>query len=134
MGKPGRKYSETEVEERILFILGLRSKGVKATSDLFRFFSEKYPDLTKRQFEYDLKKAREKITEYFETEAEFEIAEIVKHYWELYNKSLKLQDYRECRNILQEITKIKGLVVKKVEHSGNIDIPIEKWVQSFLDL
>lgn len=121
MAIPGRKSSNMERQERILFLLELRSKGVKATSDLFRYFSEKYPDLTKRQFEYDLREAKEKIKEYFEEDVNFEIAEIVKHYWELYSKSLRLQDYRECRVILKQLAEIKGLTTQKVEHSGMIN-------------
>lgn len=114
-GQAGRKYSEIEIQERITFILDCRRKGEKTTSGLFRFFSEKYPNLTKRQFEYDLRVAKELIREHFETDIDFEISEIVGHYWDLYNKSLKMQDYRECRSILKEVSALKGLVVTKLE-------------------
>lgn len=117
MAQPGRKYSDMEKEERILFLLELRSKGVKSTKDLFRYFSEKYPDLTKRQFEYDLQEAKENIKEYFEKDVEFEVSEIAKHLWELYSKSFRLQDYRECRALLREISELKGLKVQKVAHT-----------------
>lgn len=120
MASPGRKHSDLEREERILFLLELRSKGVKATSDLFQFFSGKYPGLTKRQFEYDLAEAKEQIREYYEKDVEFEVSEIAKHLWELYSKSFRLQDYRECRALLREIADLKGLKVQKVEHSGSI--------------
>lgn len=115
MAKTGRKHSDLEKQERILYILELRSKGVKGTSDLFRFFSEKYPDLTKRQFEYDLKEAKELIATDNQETIDFQVSEIDKHLWELYNKSLKLQDYRECRNILKDLSALKGLLVKHVD-------------------
>lgn len=115
----GRKYSETEVKERILFILELRSKGVKGTSDLFRFFAEKYPNLSKRQFEYDLKEAKKIILEYFSNDIKMQVSEIEKHYWELYSKSLKLQDYRECRSILKNISDLKGLITQKNDITTN---------------
>lgn len=107
MGK-GRKYSEIEIEERILFILECSSKGVKGTSDLFRFFSENWPDLTRRQFEYDLKKAKDRIKEYHADDVDFMISDLTKHLWELYNKSMKIQDYRECRAIIKTISEITG--------------------------
>lgn len=113
----GRKHNKIERDERILYLLGLRSKGVKGASDLFRYFSEKYPDLTKRQFEYDLQEAKVLISQYFEKDSEFQVAEIEKHYWELYSKSLKLQDYRECRAILSEVSKLKALIVERKDHT-----------------
>ena len=113
----GRKHSKIERDERILYILDLRSKGVKGAADLFRFFSEKYPNLTKRQFEYDLKEAKKLISQYFEKDSEFQVAEIEKHYWDLYSKSLKAKDYRECRAILSEISKLKALFVERVDHT-----------------
>lgn len=108
MGKRGRKHSNLEKEERILFLLDCSSKGIKGTSDLFRFFSSKYPDLTKRQFQYDLKDAKDRIREYHSEDVDFLIVDLVKHLWELYNKSLKIQDYRECRAVIKTISEITG--------------------------
>lgn len=113
------RNSDLEREERILYILQLRSKGVKATSDLLRFFASEYPKISKRQFEYDLKKAKDLIAEHFEEDVQFQVAEITKHYWELYSKNLKLQDYRECRAILSELSKLKGLIIDKRDHTSN---------------
>lgn len=117
-----------EKEERVLYLLELRSKGVKGTSDLFRFFSEKYPDLTKRQFEFDLAEAKELIKEYHVEDVEFQVSEIVKHYWELYSKNFKLQDYRECRNILKDIAALKGLIAQQVNHGGKIQLEVPEFV------
>jgi hypothetical protein len=121
----GRKHSDFEREERILFILDLRSKGVKSTSDLFRFFTEKYNDVTKRQFEYDLQKAKALISEYHEKDLEFTVSEISKHLWELYNKNLKIQDYRECRNVLKDYSDLLGLKIQKIDITGEIPIKVE---------
>lgn len=118
MSKRGRKKNAIEVEERVTFLLDLISKGVVGTSDLFHFFSEKHPDLTKRQFEYDLRKAKEKIKEYITAEQEDITADLIKRLYELYNKSLKIQDYRECRSIVKTIAEITGVeAAKKIDHS-----------------
>lgn len=114
----GRKKSSIEVEERVLFILDLLSKGIKGTSDIFRFFSDEYPELTKRQFEYDLKKAKDRIKEYFYEEIDDLRNELSKHLWELYNKNLKIQDYRECRNIIKTISELTGAdAPKQIDHT-----------------
>lgn len=116
---PGRKHSDAERDERIAFLIELHSKGVCGTSDLFRFFSERYP-LTRRQFEYDLKKAREQIKEYHADQIEDLSALLVRNLWELYSKNLRVQDYRECRNIIKTISDITGAAQPtKIEHSGN---------------
>lgn len=115
----GRKNTAIEVEERIHFIVYCRSKGMKSRGDLLRAFSDKYPDLTERQFDYDYQKARERIREYFESDMDFQRVELTKHLWELYSKSLKLQDYRECRNIIREISELQGLKVNKTDLTSN---------------
>lgn len=94
------------------------SKGIKGTSDLLRFFSEKYPKISKRQFEYDLKDARDRIKEYAVSDIEEYTSELLKHLWELYNKSLKIQDYRECRAVIKEIADITGAkAATKIDHT-----------------
>jgi hypothetical protein len=118
----GRKSSEIEYQERVAFLLECMSKGVKGTSDLFRFFSEKWPGLTKRQFEYDLAAAKETILEYHAEDIEFLINDLTRHLWELYNKSLKIQDYRECRSIIKTIAEVTGALASKkidVTSGGN---------------
>lgn len=114
MAKTGRKHSDLEREERIIYILNLRSKGVKGRSDLLQFFTKEF-NLSESQFDKDLKIAKEKIKEYFDSDVDFQISEMAKHYWELYSKSMKLQDYRECRNILKDLSALKGLLVKHVD-------------------
>ena len=135
----GRKYTQLQVQERILFLMSIRSKGVKGNKDLFRIFSEKYPDLSYRQFEYDLKKVKDEISEYFEKDRDFEISETVKHLWELYSKSFKLQDYRECRNVLKDLANLKGLNEQKikiettVKYEGKSDEELEALLKKKLE-
>ena len=118
MGKAGRKYSSLEKEERVLFLLECHSKGIKGTSDLLRFFAEKYPNIGKRQFEYDLKDAKDRIMEYHAKDVDFIICDLTKSLWELYNKSMKIQDYRECRAVIREISEITGAkAATKIDHT-----------------
>lgn len=121
----GRKSTDIEVEERIIFILDLMSKGIKSFSDLFRFFSEEYPDLTERQFQYDLRKAKERVKEHLVEDVELLTSDLLRHLWELYNKAHKENDVRECRNILKQIAELTGAnAAAKVELSGKDGQPI----------
>ncbi len=102
-GKPGRKSTNEEVAERVVFILDCRLQGMKSRTDIFSAFGEKWPDISFSQFELDLAKAQTIIMEYHEKNAENILSELTMHLWELYGKSLKLQDYRECRAVLKTI-------------------------------
>lgn len=113
-----RKSTDIEVEERVLFILSCRSKGMKGSTDLLSAYTEQYPDFTSRQFYYDLEKAKKRISEYFSAETDLLVSELNKHYWELYNKALKIQDYRECRQLLNDIAKLANLYTSKHEVTG----------------
>lgn len=121
----GRKSTDIEVEERIIFLLSLMSKGIKTHSNLFPFFSDKYPDLTERQFRYDLQKAHERIKEHLTEDAELLTSDLLRHLWELYNKAHKENDIRECRNIIKQISELTGAnAAAKVELSGKDGQPI----------
>ena len=130
----GRKSTDIQVEERIIFILDLMSKGIKSFSDLFRFFSDEYPDLTERQFQYDLQKAKDRIKEHLTEDVELLTSDLLRHLWELYNKAHKEKDFRECRNIIKQIAELTGAnAAMKVEHSGTVSIVEQLKNTKFVD-
>jgi len=99
----GRKSSEDKSSERVEFILEMRSKGEKSSTVLMSAWKEKY-NLSEGQFRADYSKAKAIIAEYFQKDIEELSNEVSRHLWDLYAKSMKLQDYRECRAILKQIT------------------------------
>lgn len=99
----GRKSSEDQSNERIEFILEMRSKGEKSSTVLMSAWKERY-NLSEGQFRADYSKAKAIIAEYFQKDIEELSNEVSRHLWDLYAKSMKLQDYRECRAILKQIT------------------------------
>lgn len=99
----GRKSSEDQANERVEFLLELRSKGEKSSTVLLSAWKEKY-NLSEGQFRVDYGKAKAIIAEYFQKDIEELSHEVSRHLWDLYAKSMKLQDYRECRAILKQIT------------------------------
>jgi hypothetical protein len=102
----GRKNSQAEVDARIDFIMGCRAKGEKSTSVIMSGWMEQFPGLSEGQFQKDYQKAKGIIQEYFEKDIDILCSEVTKHLWDLYAKSLKLQDYRECRAVLKQITEV----------------------------
>ena len=100
----GRKSSQAEVEARIDFIMSVRAKGEKSTSVIMSGWMEQFPGLSEGQFQKDYQKAKNLIQEYFEKDVDILASEVTCHLWDLYARSLKLQDYRECRAVLKQIT------------------------------
>jgi hypothetical protein len=110
-----------EIDEQTQFVIECRMKGEKSKTRLRKVFMEEFKGrgATAKQFEIIYKKVDEFIAEYFSQEIESLFSEITMHLWDLYNKSYKLQDYRECRAILKAITDLtesgKGATAKPVE-------------------
>lgn len=87
--------------EQVNFIIEHRLKAVKGKTELKRLYAREFPDSI--TFEKDYREAEKIIGEYYNRDTVAGTAEIAMHLWTLYDKSYKLQDYRECRNILKQI-------------------------------
>lgn len=120
--------TELNKAERILFLMRCRSQGIKTNSDLLELWLEQWPDLSTSQFYKDMETVKARIMESLENDMNFEASELVRHLWELYNKNLKIQDFRECRAVIAEISKLRGHDVKKIDHTSGgekITFPFE---------
>lgn len=112
-----------EIDEKAQFIIECRMKGEKSKTRLRKVFMEEFKGKggTAKQFEIIYTKVDEFISEYFANEIESLFSEVTMHLWDLYNKSYKLQDYRECRTILKAITDLaesgKSAKAKPVEEA-----------------
>lgn len=81
----------------------LKARGEKSETALESAYLEKFgKPIT--SFRKDMDEANRVISEYFSENAEQFRNDVSMHLWDLYAKSYKLQDYRECRALLKQLT------------------------------
>jgi uncharacterized Zn finger protein len=114
------------MNEKIEFITFLRSRGEKSNSALKKAYNDQFN--TTKDFSANLKVVDAMFSEYFKKTIEELAPEISLHYWDLYAKSYKLQDYRECRAILKELRELTG----QYQDKQPVEKPARK--QSILEL
>ena len=74
------------------FIIEHRLKAVKGKTELRTLYTKEFGSAL--GFEHAYKCAMDIIGEYYNPDTEAGTAEIAMHLWTLYEKSMKLQDYR----------------------------------------
>jgi len=89
------------MQEKIDFIFDLKIKGEKSKTSLKQEYKARFA--SDKDFSKIEKIVDEQLAEYFKNKIEDLAPEIAVHYWDLYAKSYKLQDYRECRAILKDL-------------------------------
>jgi hypothetical protein len=98
-------------------IVSLRAKGEKSDSAIKAAYKSEIGSV--KNYAKDSKAAKSVIAEYFQKNMEELSADVSMHLWDLYAKNYKLQDYRECRAILKQITDLTQTV-------GEVAQPIAK--------
>lgn len=96
------------MEEKIDFIFALRAKGEKSKTAIQAGYKKQFGSA--KDFQSAWNSVEEILKEYFQRNIELLAPEMALHYWDLYAKSYKLQDYRECRAILKDIRDLTGIV------------------------
>jgi hypothetical protein len=96
------------MEEHIEFLATLKAKGEKSKSALKAAFKQHFG--SDKEFAAAYKGVNQIFSEYFQKSIEKLAPELALHYWDLYAKSYKLQDYRECRAILKDLRDLTGVV------------------------
>jgi hypothetical protein len=96
------------MEEKIEFLMRLRAKGEKSKKALRAAYKEQFGK--DKDFAAANKEVNNMFAEYFQRNMEELAPELALHYWDLYGKSYKLQDYRECRAILKDLRDLTGTV------------------------
>lgn len=99
-----------EIGEKTEFILRCRARGEKSEIRLRKAFKQEFPETGPKDFNAAQAEANKMIREYFQDNLEELFSEITMHLWELYSKNHKLQDYRECRTILKQISDLAEAV------------------------
>jgi hypothetical protein len=107
-------------DQKTNFIIEHRLKAVKGKTELRAAYTKEFGSAI--GFEHAYKCAMDIIGEYYNPDTEAGTAEIAMHLWTLYEKSMKLQDYRECRAILMEIHKITILKPPAGKEAEVLDI------------
>ena len=100
--------SKIEYEQRIDYIVELILSGVVQRRFILQNVTKKF-NISDSQVDKDLKQARITIKDILNLDTDQKKAEIEARYNHLYFKNIKIQDYRECRSLLDSLCKIGGL-------------------------
>lgn len=111
-GKKTRNKSDSsEIEKRVNTIYLMILQGFQR-KQVIQYVAEKYK-VGERQADAYLEKAREIIKSNIDTDSSNKKNEILNQYYDLYQKNYKIEDYRECRNILINISSVLGVEAPK---------------------
>ena len=121
------KITEVEYQKRVSIVAKLLMKGGMANRDMFRYVTENEKlkwHISFRQFENYIRDAKEEIKD-DPNDVLFEKARAKKRFENLYAKNYDLEDYKECRAIIEAESKLFGWgEPEKYEHnvSGGFSI------------
>ena len=101
------KSTDAEVRLRVQTVAEMLIKA-QSRQDIFRYNSENW-GVTQRQCENYIAKAWEIIKENSDREVESQIQLAINRYENLFKKSYKIQDYRECRQVQKDKVDLLGL-------------------------
>ena len=101
------KSDSTEMEKRINTIYAMLLQGLQRKSVL-QYCQEKW-EIGESSVDQYLKKARLLMSDDSQKDIDYKKSEILSQYYDLYNKSYKNEDYKECKNILQQIATMLGV-------------------------
>ena len=108
-GKATNLVSYKRTTEVVKLIL----RGIRYT-DIVEY-CEAHWGIKKRMASIYYKKALESFTEQFEAERDYEVDKHAIMLQDLYNKGYKSGDLNLCRLLLQDLAKMKGIVVDRVD-------------------
>lgn len=100
------KSTDAEISKRVATVAQMLITG-QNRQDILRYCSEKY-EISERQGENYISKANVMIAELHEQDVDYYRKLILARQEDLYNRNFKIQDYRECRQVLQDIAKLLG--------------------------
>lgn len=109
------------LEDRHKKVALLILEGYNKRAFLLQKIAEKYPEwgVKERQLENYIKAARDLLkNEFTDDELNIEKDIALSRMDALYTMNMKIQDYRECRNLINDRMKLLGLQVEKVDHSS----------------
>ena len=103
-----KKATNAEIEFRIATLYEMVVKGA-TYSYIVRYASEEW-DITSRQTDTYLKRVYEQIKDTYDDDYKKRLLTVqLAKLDELYQKNYTIQDFRECRNVIETINKMIGL-------------------------
>lgn len=116
-------------EERVLKVAKLILEGYSKRSFLIHKITDLYSGwkVSERQLDNYIRDAKEMIKNSYSEEDLVLEKDIASNRLEaLFTMNMKIQDYREARNVTMDRARLLGLLVEKseVKHSGDINIEI----------
>jgi hypothetical protein len=110
MDKKKGRVDGIEIEKRIFSIYQILLQGYTKRRFILQYVSEKTDwNIDDRQIDNYIKKAKELILEKFEDDIDFEKSLSLQRFEQLYTMNYKIQDYKECRSIIEARCKLLGI-------------------------
>lgn len=105
--KEAKKSDSTELDSRVNTVYAMLLQGFQRKR-IIQYVAEKH-DVGERQIDNYIAKARDIMSNDNKVEIELKKSEILSQLYDLYGKNLKIDDFRECRNILNQIAEVLGV-------------------------
>lgn len=116
----GKEVRSTEIEKdiRVMAIAKAILSGYTKRRFLLQYTSEKFENwgVSERQIDTYIKEAKEIIrNKYTDDDLEIEKDIALSRLESLFTMNMKIQDYRECRNVTMDRMKLMGVLIDKKE-------------------
>lgn len=105
------KSDSSEMEKRVNTVYLLILQGFQR-KQIIQYCSDAFK-VGDRQTDVYLTKAREIIKSNIDNDTSSKKNEVLNQFYDLYQKNYQLEDYRECRNLLANISNILGIEAPK---------------------
>jgi hypothetical protein len=129
------KSDSSEMDKRINIIYLMLLQGFQR-KQVIQYCAENFK-IGERQTDEYLGKAREIIKSNIDCDTSNKKNEILNQFYDLYQKNYKLEDYRECRNLLMSISAILGVEAPRrtdITSGGEKISTIIKWGDSEMEI
>lgn len=112
------KSDSTEIEKRVNVIYLMLIQGFQRKT-IIQYCAKNF-EIGERQADEYIKKARDTMSAEMDIATDLKKSEILSQLYDLYTKNYKIEDYRECRNILSQISDILGVKAPEKVESNSI--------------
>jgi hypothetical protein len=112
-----KKSDSSEMEKRINLIYAMLLQGLQRKT-IIQYGTKEW-SICDRQVDDYLSSARKLMSDDSQKDLEYKKSEILSQYYDLYNKSYALEDYKECKNVLQLISITLGVHTNKTDITSN---------------
>ncbi len=119
------RISKIDKENRVFQVFKWIVEGYTKRSMLLRLISDSElfdPDMTERQKDNYIRDAREKLRDKIADDADFELDLALNRLEALFTMNYKINDFAECRRVVMDRAKLRGLVVEKQKNETTVKV------------